>query len=266
MIGGGIGDAGGAQFGGNVRRFHRLAVEVAARAAVEQVRAALDHEVEADAPGRLRDRLAGGRHVDRVEVVVVEIGRRRSGQRHVGDRDAVHRPHRVLRARALRRDVGLLAGLVAADVDAIDEDAGNRAHQRERIARRRNLRELVGRHVGRRAGLLRVDDRRRRGDVHRRRDRADLQRRAEVDGLPRVERDGVPHRRREALERDRHLVRAGRQIEEAVAPLFGRRERLGDVNALERDGAARQHKPRCIDHPAGDRSTGGLRRGARSNQ
>ena len=46
----------------------------------------------------------------------------------------------VLRPRALRREVRLLAGLVAADVDAIDEHAGHAAHQRERIARGRDLR------------------------------------------------------------------------------------------------------------------------------
>jgi len=88
-------------------------------AAVKLVGAALDDEVQADTTRGLVDVLTAGRDLNLLEVVVVEIGRRTAHRRHVGDHHAIHRPDSVLRARALRLEVGLLPGLVAGDVDPI---------------------------------------------------------------------------------------------------------------------------------------------------
>src|SRR4029450_7930675 len=114
---------GGAALGGHVVPLQVLVVVVGAEHAAERIGAALDDEVEAHAAGARLDVVARGRDLDFLEVVEVEIGRRRARRGHVGNLDAVHRPARVLRARALRREVRLLTGLVAADVDAIDEHA-----------------------------------------------------------------------------------------------------------------------------------------------
>ena len=98
-----------AQLVGQVGRFEPVAGEVAARRAAQLVGAALDDEVEADAAGGLLDVVAAGRDLDFFERVVVEVGRRRTGGGHVGDRHAVHRPHGVALAAALgdeRRTAG----------------------------------------------------------------------------------------------------------------------------------------------------------------
>ena len=142
------------ELGRDVRGLHAVVAEVAAERAVEQIRPALHDEVHPEAAGRLRDVLAGRRDLDFLEVVEVEVGRRRAGERHVGDDDAVERPDGVLRPRALHREVRLLAGFVAADVDAVHEHAGHRTHERERIAAGRDLRQLVGGDVRGRPGLL----------------------------------------------------------------------------------------------------------------
>ena len=61
----------------------------------------------------------------------------RADRRHVGDHHAVDRPDRLGLQRA-GADVGrLLAALVAADVDAVDEHARSRLQDRPGVARRR---------------------------------------------------------------------------------------------------------------------------------
>jgi hypothetical protein len=108
------------KFGRDVRRLQAVASEVSADGAVEQVRPALHHEVHPEAARRLCDVLTGRGDLDFLEVVEVEVGRRCPSQRHVGDDDAVERPDGVLRPGPLHREVRLLSGFVAADVDAID--------------------------------------------------------------------------------------------------------------------------------------------------
>ena len=149
-------------------------------------RAALGHEVDADAAGLLRHVDAAGvdRHfLERVEVVVA---RRRAGGRHVGDVDAVERPLVVGRVAAARHVVGLLARHVAADVLAVHGDAGRLLEDDPRVARRRNaLQQLVGERLLR-AGVLGVDDRALAGDrdglLHGRDAQLRVDLRAEADG------------------------------------------------------------------------------------
>ena len=79
---------------------------------------------------------AAGRDLHLLEHVEVVVGRRRAERGHVGDRDAVHVPRVVAAARALGLVVRLLARLGAADVDAVDDDAGNGLQDDPRVARR----------------------------------------------------------------------------------------------------------------------------------
>ncbi len=242
VVGGLVRDAGGLQLVGHVGRFHLVVVEVAAQAPMKLVGAALDDEVQSHAAGAGLDVVARGGDLDLVEVVVVEIRGRSAGSGHVSHLDAIERPRRVLRPRSLRLEVRLLAGFVAADVDAIDEHARHAAHQRERIARRRDLLQLVGREVRRRAGRLRVHDRRlaRDGDrfFHRRhfhRNGWQLGRGANANF------DVLAYGGREALHGDRDLVGAGGEIQKAeLACIVGRR-RERPIAPGQRDGHAWKH-------------------------
>ena len=269
VIRGRVRHAGRAELVGHVVGLHRLVVEVAPQAALELVGAALDDEVQTHAAGRLLDILAGRRDLDLFEVVIVEIGRRRPGRGHVGDDDAVERPDGVLRTRALRRKVRLLSGLVAADVHAVDEDAGHRPHQRERIARGRDLGQLVRREVGGRAGRSRVDHRRLAGHRDRFRDRRHFERERQFDGATHGDNHVVAHHGGESLELGGDLVGAGRQIEEAVSAAGVGDERLGGVDTLNGDVDAGQHAALFVADGAADRPALNLRnrrRGAYEHQ
>ena len=231
---------------------------------MERVGAALDDEVQPGSAGLLGNRLAGGRDVHGLEVVPVEVRRRRAGQRHVGDRHAVHGPDRVLRPRALRDEVGLLSGLVSADVDAVHEDAIHRAQQGKRIARRRDVGELVDRDVGRRSGLADIDHRRRCRHLDGFGQRADGERDRQVDGLAHTDDHAVANARGKPCQRRRELVVAGSEIEETVASVDASRECPVDVGPLEGDIDARERKPGRVRNAPGDNSGGSLRR-CRSN-
>ena len=167
---------------------------------MELVGAALDHKIEADTAGRLCDLLARRRDLDLLEVVVVEIRRRGAGQRHIGHHDAVDGPDRILRASSLRREVRLLARLIARDVHAVDEHSCHRPQQRERVAGGRNHCQFVGREVGGGARFLAVDNRRRGSHGDDLVDRADFQLYGEIDGFADVDDHVVAHDRGEALE------------------------------------------------------------------
>ena len=87
---------------------------------------------------------------------------------------------------------------------------------------------------------------------------ADLHRHRQVDGLAEVQHDVLADVRREALERGGHLVGAGRQLEKAVSSLAVGRERLGDVDSLERHGHAGQRQAGGVEDAAGNGPRGGL--------
>ncbi|HET9706024.1 MAG TPA: hypothetical protein VFP85_18415 [Vicinamibacterales bacterium] len=170
----------------------------------------------------------------------LKIGRRGAGRGHIGDLDAVHRPARVLRARALRREVRLLAGFVAADVDAVDQHARHAAHQRKRIARGRDLRQLVGGEVGGGTGHLGVDDRRLTSNRDRLGHRGQPQRHRQVGVTADRNHDAFVLDGGEAGELERHRVGARRLVEEAEFAGLVRHGRQRAVRPLDGDAHARQ--------------------------
>ncbi len=130
---------------GDVVRFEVVVRIVEARRTAEPVGACLCDEVDADAAGLLRHVNAAGVDGHFLEHVEVEIGRRGTGGREVGDVDAVKRPLVVGRVAAARHVVGLLTRHVAADIFAVHGDAGGLLKDDPGIARRRNaLQQLVG--------------------------------------------------------------------------------------------------------------------------
>jgi hypothetical protein len=165
--------------------------------------------------------------------------------------------------------VRLLAGLVAADVDAVDEHAWHAAHQRERIARSRDLLQLVRREVGRCPRCLAVDDGRLSrhrhgfldgGDLHGDRRHFDVRADAHLDLLP--------DRGRESRQREREPVGAGRQIQEAELAGRIRRGGLGAVASGQRDGHAGKHGTLFVGDRAAHRTGAELlgERGRRSGE
>ena len=156
----------GLDLSGRVVRLQLVVREEPTGRAVEGVGAALGHEVDPDAArGHLQVAAAGG-DVDLLEGIEVVVGRRGAVGVDVGDHDAVQVPLRVAGQRALAHEPGLLAALVARDVDAVHEDAGDGLEHRPRIARLRDLGQLFLGQRGRGAHALGVDHRRLRGDRH----------------------------------------------------------------------------------------------------
>ena len=239
----------------HVRRFHRVVREVTAEAAAELVRATAGHKVDPDAAGLLLDVLARRGDLDLLEVVEVEIGRRRTGGRHVRNDDAVERPDRVLRPRTLRDDGGCLTGFVAADIHAVEQHARDGTHQRERIARGRNLRELVARERRRGAGCRGIENRC--GDGQRFDDRrhTKLHRRVNVpaDGDDDVARGGS-----EARERHGDRVQAWLQIQEAEGTVEFGGEVIGRIRALDADISSRDDGTLFIANEPADAAALGL--------
>ena len=224
---------------------------------MELIGAAAGHEIDPDAAGLLLDVLTGGRDLNLLEVVEVEVGRRGAGSGHIGNDHAVERPDRVLRPRALRDDGGRLTGFIAADVDAIEQHAGDRTHQRERIARRRDLRELIARERRRRAGRRAVENRSGRRDGYRLDERcyAELHRRVDTaaDGD-----DDVAHSRSKARERHGDLVRTWLQTQEAEGTVEFGGEPIGRVRALSADIGARDDSMLFVADDAADAAALGL--------
>ena len=85
---------------------------------------------------------AAGRDLHLLEGVEVEVGGRGAEGRHVGDDHAVHRPDGLVAAGAGADVGGLLAALVAADVDAVGEHARGGLQDGPGVARGRDLLEL----------------------------------------------------------------------------------------------------------------------------
>ena len=132
---------------GEIGRLPLLVGDEVAAAAVELVGAALRDHVQAETAGLHGEVAAAGGDIDLLEGAEVEVSRGRAGRGHVGDHEAVERPDAVSRKRSLAGDAGLLAVLVARDVDAVNEGAGDLVHDAPGVARRRHVLEILRRQV-----------------------------------------------------------------------------------------------------------------------
>ncbi len=126
-----------------------LVVGVVAGGAAEFVGAPLGHHVEDHAAGRHGGVAAPGRNLHLLEGVEVVVGGGGAEGRHVGDHHAVDRPDGLVAGGAGTGVGGLLAALVAADVDAVGQHSGRGREDRPGVARRGGLLE-----VGEGDGLL----------------------------------------------------------------------------------------------------------------
>ena len=221
-----------------------LALVVGARRAVRRVGARLQHEVHLHAGRRLPRVGAAGRDLHFLEHVEVVVARRRAERAHVGDRDAVHVPGVVAGRRPFRDVVGLLPGLRSADVDAIDDDAGDRLQDDPGIARARNVLQLLVGDVGRDRLPVRLEDRRVTRHLDLFADALHAERDAQRDDAAGADRHGAIQVVGESLERGLHLIRAGRQVQEVHLPL-----RVGDGGLILRTRrwrpSRRAARPRC---------------------
>jgi hypothetical protein len=199
------------------------------------VGAALGHLVDRHARGLHRDVGARHRELDLLEGPEVEVGGRAADRVHVGEDHAVHREGVVARARAQPQEVGLLAALVAADVDAVDQHAGRLTEQRPGVTGGRHLVELDRRDVGPLGDPPLVEERSLAGDRDDVLDRAaesDLDARlaADLDGQVRALDGGEP------LQLGPQGVGPGVQVEKAELPLLVALLHLGSPHAGEGDG------------------------------
>jgi len=186
---------------------------------VEVVRAALGHEVDPE-PRRLLARVEAARgELHLLEGAVVVVGGARPDRGRVGDRHAVHVPHRVRAVVAARGEDRLLAALRPPDVDAIELHARHELQQHPRVARRRHLVQHL---------LVEVGDVPLRPDVERRRlgRHLDLFLHAghahlhpQVHGGADADDHVLAHERREAGERGAQGVAAGVEVVEAELAL-----------------------------------------------
>ncbi len=173
---------------------------------VDVVRAPLRHHVEVRAGRDEGDVVASRRDLQLLERVEVVVGRRGADRGDVGDVDAVDVERVGAHARALGGVARLLARLRAADVHAIDEDAGHRLEDDPRVASRRDRRQLGLRDV--RAGRRppRVEERALAGDDHLGRDAGELHLHCELGVAAHLDQYGVALQRREAGERVRDRI------------------------------------------------------------
>src|SRR5439155_25724503 len=138
---------------------------------------------------------------------------------------------------ALPDEPGLLAAFVAADVDAVDDDAGNRLQHGPRILRLRRPFEFRGGERRRSAGLLDVDNRRSCRDEHRLRQRPDAQREGDIAVYAGVD-DHVARLFLKAREIDGDRVRRGVEVQEselADGVRYGRPRLTADGGRHSRD-------------------------------
>ena len=223
------------------------------------------HEVQLHARRGVRGIGAAGRDLHLLEHVEVVVGRRRAERAHVGDRDAVHVPGVLVGVRALGLVVRLLTRFGAADVHAIDDDAGNGLEHDPRIARARNVLQLVEVDVGRDRLPLGLDDRRLRRDVDFLRQAADAQRDAERHDRAGVDRHVLVPVVGEPGELGGHGVAPGREVDE-VRLALGVRD--GDVG-LRADGLDRhagQHRAGAVLDGDVDAACVDLRRDRRRDE
>ena len=241
-----------------------LGREVAGRPG-EVVRAALGDHVHLHARG-LDARVGATRRdlhlLERVEVVV---GRRGAERADVGDVDAVDVPRRLVGRGTLAGEVRLLAGLVATDVDAVDEHAGRLLEDDPRVAAAGNGLELDLGHGRTRAGPADVEQR----SLGRDRDRLSHRR---VQGQRHVgagaETDVEPRARRRAVTGQLSLegVRTGGEVGEAEATLRVRYCGLGSTNTRERHRDTRKGSSIVADDIAEQRTRLNLRECADGHQ
>ena len=246
-----------------VRRLELVVREVAVRAALELVRAALEDQVVADAAGRLLDVVPGGRDLHLIEGVEIEVGRRAAA--FVGDDDPVERPDGVA-LMAFGDEAAHLARLVAGDVHAVGDDPRYGSQQRPRIARRRNRLQIGRGHRRRRPHGARVDERRRRGHRHLLLDAGELQRDGNLDARADDHGDVRPRELREPADLDGDLVLARKHVEEPEAAVGGRHERGQARRSGERDGRAGHDAALVVFHDAGDAAALGRLGGRRQRR
>ena len=211
-----------------------VGVEEAPRGAPVVGAAPGDH-VDHDAPGGDVGVAAAGRHLDVLERVEVEVARGGADGGHVGDDHAVERPHRLAVHRSWPDEARLLAAVVAADVDAVEEDPGHGGQERPGVAGGGDFFELGVRDVGAGRDPPLVEEGRLRG--HR---DALLDRRRQDDRhlgvVPDVDLDLRVFHGREPPERHDQAVASRRQADEA--------ERAGGVGLLllGRAAAGQDHR------------------------
>ena len=205
------------QVGPDVVALKTLVLKAHEHAAGDDVAAVARDHVQANAAARdVGGRAAGG--VDHLLAHrAVEVALHRAV--HV---DAVHQQpvdlHRRLRsAGAVRRHVGLLHRLRAADVRLVQADAGDQLpHALNRAAGGNGIERLAREHLRLRR-TLHVDDRRGAGDGQRLFEAADLQLGVHGHGEVGGQLESLALHRREALQREGEDVGAGTQIHQAVA-------------------------------------------------
>ena len=213
------------------------------------VGAALGDLVDRHPRGLHGDVGARHRELDLLEGAEVEVGGRAAHRVHVGEDDAVHGEGVVAPVGAHADEVRLLAALVAADVDAVDQHAGRLAEQRPGIARRGHLVELDGRDVGPLVDPPLVEQRSLAGDGDDVLDRA-------VQGDLDVGLAAQPDRQARTLDRGETLqlglegVEPRVQVEEPELPLCVALLHLRRARAGDGDGHPRERLLLLIGHRA----------------
>jgi len=231
--------------GRQVRGLQVLVLVVGAPGAVHGIGAGLQHEVHLHARRRLAGVGAAGRDLHLLKHVEVVVARRRSQRAHIGDRNAVHEPRVVAGRRPFGDVVGLLARLRAADVDAIDDDAGHRLQHYPRVARARNVLQLLVGHVRRDRLTLRFHDRHFNRHLNLLADPLHAEGDPQRDDAARADGNGAVEIVGESLERSLDLVGAGWQVQQVRFTM-----RVGGHVLILRsgrfDGDTRQHGARHV--------------------
>ena len=234
--------------------------------AVQGVAAVLRDQIEADAAGRRLGRhaarLVGCLRDERVVDVVLHGAVAQIRLR----RHAVEQDRRVQRRVAVRRHVGLLGLLRAADVRYVQPDARHERTNRLDVSRAGNRVDEVARHDLLSRRVLDVDHRRLARHRHRLLERADPEVGVDRHGGVGGNDDAVALERAEPGQREGDLVGARPQIDDGVpAVAVGHHAaRLLDENGTGRfHGDAGQDRSRRVLHEPGDCA---LRRGDRGQE
>ena len=127
---------------------------------MDVVGAALGDQIQLHAWRERGDIGTAGRRLDLLKGVEVVVRTRRAQSGHVGDVDAVQIEGALVAERSLRVEKGLLAAVVAADVQAVNHHPGNALQRDPGVARRRDRLQLRLFHDRARDDLARLEDRR----------------------------------------------------------------------------------------------------------